>query len=107
MFISYERYGWEWLYSPIVAGILLVTLYGIIAPFFKNKRKGGHSERANIPDMIFTIVLTLMCILIFLHSTTMPFSAGIVPGIMGGFAMLFLTCIVVWQNYKYRLDKLN
>ena len=111
MFISYQRYGWEWLYSPVVAGILLVTLYGVVAPFFKNKKQvdpeSGHSKRAFIQDFVFTTLLTLLCILIFLHSTTMPFSAGIVPGIMGGFAMIFLTCIVGWQYYKYRLDKFN
>ena len=36
MFISFQRYGTDWLFRPIVIGVFAVTLYSLLKPIVTN-----------------------------------------------------------------------
>src|SRR5712664_1075359 len=41
LFISVERYGYEWLGRPIVIGLLALAVYGLFRPFVQDLRRHG------------------------------------------------------------------
>jgi TctA family transporter len=94
MFISVERYQWEWLGHPIVVAVLVITLWGLASPAIKDwmaTRKLPPSER---PHKTFELkyqpakvglphAVTFFCIAVFgsalIVSFQWEFGARLVP----------------------------
>jgi TctA family transporter len=52
MFISVERYQWEWLMHPIVVVMLLITLWGLSSPLISKWRQTRNLPPAERPESI-------------------------------------------------------
>ena len=47
MFISVERYGFSWLWRPVVAALLILALIGLLRPLLQDiRRQGGVAKMA-------------------------------------------------------------
>ena len=47
MFISVERYGFTWLWRPVVAGLLILAVIGLVRPLIQDiRRQGGLAKMA-------------------------------------------------------------
>ncbi len=47
MFISVERYGFSWLWRPVVAALLILALIGLLRPLLQDiRRQGGLAKMA-------------------------------------------------------------
>ncbi|MCZ6496506.1 MAG: tripartite tricarboxylate transporter permease, partial [Alphaproteobacteria bacterium] len=107
MFISVERYGWEWLwvfregkFTPWVTIIFAMTLYGVLRPIIKGYMErakagggGGFSigfQRQNLnPDMYFAFgVVATFATCIYL-SSGWDFGARLVPQVIAWTGILF------------------
>jgi hypothetical protein len=56
MFISVERYGWEWLRHPIVMVVMIITLWGLCSPLiadWRARRRLPPAERAAMGGTTF------------------------------------------------------
>ncbi|MCZ6812803.1 MAG: tripartite tricarboxylate transporter permease [Alphaproteobacteria bacterium] len=93
MFISVERYGYEWLTRPIVVVLFAVTLYGIFAPALKSylaKRRikqTRSSARFQFQkpdaDTVFSLVLLIGFAVTLYVSSGWDFGAKLVPQVIG------------------------
>ncbi|MEE8214011.1 MAG: tripartite tricarboxylate transporter permease, partial [Alphaproteobacteria bacterium] len=107
MFISVERYGWEWLwvfregkFTPWVTIIFAMTLYGVLRPIIKGYMErakagggGGFSigfQRQNLnPDMYFAFgVVATFATCIYL-SSGWDFGARLVPQVIAWTGIVF------------------
>lgn len=104
MFISIERYNFEWLYRPVVLITLLFTVYGIMNPLVRTylgrarsgapRRRFGFA-RANLsPDFAFMVVLLAFFALAVATSAQWEFGARIVPQIISWAAIVFLVAMM-------------
>jgi TctA family transporter len=92
MFISVERYGFDWLTRPIVMVLLAITLYGIFAPAVKSylARRRARQARAlarfklqkPTPDTAFTLLLLLGFAVTLYVSWDWDFGARLVPQVI-------------------------
>ena len=100
MFISVERYNWEWLwiyregkFAPYVAIILLVSLYGVLRPIvrgylarrkYRTTGRGIALQHQNLnPDMAFAgLVFALFATCLYI-SSGWDFGARLVPQVVG------------------------
>lgn len=103
MFISVERYGFEWLTHPVVLVMLIISAFGILMPIFK-----GYAERAKShqgpkgqrvlafqrqslnPDFAFGVILFVMFATALAVSSQWEFGAKLVPQVIGWSALVFL-----------------
>jgi len=95
MFISVERYGFSWLWRPVVAVLLIIAITGLLRPLIGDlRRQGGLGQLAKSfqaptfhPRQIFTILF--FCILATMVAMAWPWhlSAKLVPTIVGGIAL--------------------
>ncbi len=93
MFISVERYGYEWLTRPIVMVLFAVTLYGIFAPALKSylaKRRikqARSSARLQFQkptaDTVFSLALLIGFAVTLYVSSGWDFGAKLVPQVIG------------------------
>lgn len=93
MFISVERYGYEWLTRPIVVVLFAVTFYGIFAPALKSylaKRRikqTRSSARFQFQkpdaDTVFSLVLLIGFAVTLYVSSGWDFGAKLVPQVIG------------------------
>jgi TctA family transporter len=92
MFISVERYGFTWLWRPVVAVLLIMALIGLLRPFFYDiRRQGGvvsmmRSFQAPTfhPSQLFTVFFLLVIGGMMVAALSWHFSAKLVPLIVGG-----------------------
>lgn len=101
MFISVDRYGWEWLwifregkFAPWVTILLVMTLYGILAPVIKNYRArkkagvrdvsriGFQSQNLNADTYSAFAVLAMFAASLYIASAW-EFGARLVPQVIG------------------------
>jgi TctA family transporter len=96
MFISIERYGFSWLWRPVVAVLLVIAVVGIARPLLADiRRQGGLFKLARSfqapafhPTQIFTVFY--FCVFVGLVALASPWhaSAKLVPMIVGGIGLL-------------------
>lgn len=98
MFISIERYGYSWLWRPVVVVLLALAIIGIVRPFIADIRnQGGIGKMLNSfqaprfhPSQLFTmfyiaVIATMVAVAIPWH-----FSAKLVPIVVGCIALTVL-----------------
>jgi len=60
MFISVERYGFTWLWRPVVAALLILALIGLIRPLIQDIRRQGGFARLWRPVVAGLLILALI-----------------------------------------------
>jgi TctA family transporter len=95
MFISVERYGFTWLWRPVVAVLLVMAIVGLMRPLIQDiRRQGGivhlvsnfGSPRFH-PNQLFGLFLLLLFIGLVIVALPWHFSAKLVPLIVGTIAI--------------------
>lgn len=96
MFISIERYGFSWLWRPVVAVLLIMAIVGLVRPFIADiRRQGGFAKMAQSfqaptfhPSQLFT--LFYLCVIGGMVAVALPwhFSAKLVPIVVGTIALI-------------------
>jgi TctA family transporter len=112
MFISVERYGWEWLwlfregrFAPWVDIIFVLTLYGVLGPIVRNRvrraRQGEHrpsrfgfDHRRLTPDVYFAFAVLALFATAVTVSANWEFGARLVPQVVGIAGMLFTGALI-------------
>ena len=100
MFISYQRYEFDWLTRPIVLGVFAVTLYGVMKPtlsaFFKRRREetqqkltiGFRPEQLG-SDSLFSGAVFLFFTACLIGSRSWELGASLVPQVVGWAGVIF------------------
>jgi TctA family transporter len=91
MFISIERYGLSWLSRPVVAGLLLMAIFGLLRPLMQDvrihggirKMLGGFQAPRFHPAQLFTIFVIVVIGSALTVATSWGFKAQIIPLIVG------------------------
>lgn len=98
MFISIERYGFSWLWRPVVAILLIMAIVGLVRPFIADvRRQGGftnmlRSFQAPVfhPSQLFTLFYIAVIGTMVGVATSWHFSAKLVPIVVGTIALTVL-----------------
>jgi TctA family transporter len=96
MFISVERYGFSWLWRPVVAVLLIMAIVGLLRPFISDiRRQGGPLQMMRsfqAPTFHPSVVFTMFYMSIFagMVAVALPwhFSAKLVPMVVGTIALI-------------------
>jgi cytochrome c oxidase subunit IV len=95
MFISVERYGFSWLWRPVVAALLILALIGLLRPLLQDiRRQGGLAKMAasfQAPTFKLSQLFTLFFISVIgtmvIAALPWHFSAKLVPLVVGTVAL--------------------
>jgi putative tricarboxylic transport membrane protein len=98
MFISIERYGFTWLWRPVVAVLLVMAIVGLVRPLIADvRRQGGlvnlmRSFQAPTfhPSQLFTVFYTAVIAAMVIAALPWHFSAKLVPLIVGTIALIVI-----------------
>ncbi len=96
MFISVERYGFSWLWRPVVAGLLILALIGLLRPLIADiRRQGGVGKMAasfQAPrfklSQVFTVFFIAVIGMMVIAALPWHFSAKLVPLVVGTVALI-------------------
>ena len=109
MFISVERYEWDWVTRWPVMLIFGLTLYGILGPvirgFLGSGEKKGVILRSRFgspefsPASMFSVAIILTFGTFFYKAGEFEFGAQLVPRIVTGFGILFITADLFSQIF--------
>ena len=98
LFISIQRYGAGWMLRPIVMGIFVISLLGLLRPLIQDvKREGGiggmlsgyGAPRFKVTQLMHVFMLCLFGYLLW-EASSWNFSAKIVPTIVGSLGFVFV-----------------
>jgi TctA family transporter len=95
MFISVERYGFSWLWRPVVAVLLIMSIVGLLRPLISDIRRQGGVGRllSNFgpprlhPSQLFTVFFIALFGGLVIAALPWHFSAKLVPLVVGGIAL--------------------
>ena len=95
MFISVERYGFTWLWRPVVAVLLIIAVVGLIRPLIADiRRQGGVLKMAasfQAPtfklSQLFTVFFISVIAMMVIAALPWHFSAKLVPLVVGTVAL--------------------
>jgi len=98
MFISIERYGFTWLWRPVVAVLLIMAIVGLVRPLIADvRRQGGlvnlmRSFQAPTfhPSQLFTLFYGAVIATMVVAALPWHFSAKLVPLIVGTIALIVI-----------------
>ena len=98
MFISIERYGFSWLWRPVVAVLLAMAIIGMVRPFIADiRRQGGllnmlKSFQAPTfhPSQLFTLFYLAVIGGMVIAALPWHFSAKLVPLVVGTIALIVI-----------------
>ena len=103
MFISFQRYGTDWLSRPIVIGVLLITAYSILKPIATDLRKRRRETKTHYifafkPHSIdsalwFNLGVITFFLIAIVGSWQWDFGARLVPQVVGWIGLF----LVSWQ----------
>jgi hypothetical protein len=96
MFISIERYGYDWLTRPVVAILFAIAIIGVVRPFLSDVRRQGGLLRmvTNFqaptfhPSQLFPLFVITIIVASLVAAMSWPFAAKLVPMIVGLLALL-------------------
>jgi TctA family transporter len=97
MFISIERYGISWLWRPVVAGLLAISVLALVRPFMQDIRiHGGLKKmvtgfgrpRFTGADVFYVFMLGLLGVMLF-QASYWDYGARIAPTIVGVIGVVF------------------
>ncbi|MEX2034533.1 MAG: tripartite tricarboxylate transporter permease [Xanthobacteraceae bacterium] len=91
MFISIERYGYSWLWRPVVAVLLTMSIIGLVRPFIADlRRQGGVANMLRSfqaptfhPSNLFTLFYLAIIGGMVIAALPWHFSAKLVPLVVG------------------------
>ncbi|MEE2759923.1 MAG: tripartite tricarboxylate transporter permease [Pseudomonadota bacterium] len=113
MFISVERYSWEWLwifregtFAPWVDIVLLLALYGILAPMIRRSIQRWRSgEKVQLefafqpqnlnPSMYFNMAILAMFLTTIYIASDWEFGARLVPLVVGWGGVVFTAGVII------------
>ena len=109
MFISFQRYGADWLARPIVIGVFLVTAYSLLKPIVSEllrRRKieksrvtlGLRSDRFNAATG-FNAAVILFFVAAIIGSWSWDFGAKLVPQVVGWTGLLLAGWQLTWTVF--------
>jgi hypothetical protein len=98
MFISIERYGWDWLSRPLVVILFALALLGLLRPLIQDLRAQGglRGLLANVGRPVWSATLLFPVALAFLLAAMLWQAAGwnsaarIVPMVIGVASLVFV-----------------
>jgi TctA family transporter len=98
MFISIERYGYSWLWRPVVFALLVMAIIGIVRPFIGDIRsQGGIRQMLRSfqaprfhPSQLFTLFYIAIIGTMVAMAIPWHFSAKLVPIVVGCIALTVL-----------------
>ncbi|MFL2554667.1 MAG: tripartite tricarboxylate transporter permease [Candidatus Rariloculaceae bacterium] len=103
MFISFQRYDTEWLFRPIVIGVLLITIYSVLKPIVTDliKRRGDPAAKLIFrfkpqsadSALWFNVAVIAFFLTAIAGSWQWDFGARLVPQIVGWLGLLLAS----WQ----------
>jgi putative tricarboxylic transport membrane protein len=103
MFISFQRYGYDWLSRPIVIGVLLITAYSVLKPIvsdFMTRHRNtsaqfifGFKPHSVDSTLWFNVTVIAVFLIAIVGSWQWDFGARLVPQVVGWLG-LFLAS---WQ----------
>src|SRR6478672_5192157 len=96
MFISIERYGYSWLWRPVVAILLIMAVIGIVRPFLADvRRQGGIGKLLASfqaptfkPQQLFTVFFIVLVAMMVASALPWAFAAKLVPLVVGTVALI-------------------
>jgi hypothetical protein len=108
MFISIGRYGYEWLWHPMVAVLLTLAVISFVRPFLAHVRAQGGFQKLvtgfGAPQFqwadLFPLVILITLILMLIQTPNWAFGARIVPLTVGTVTLVVL--IVTLANQLMR-----
>jgi hypothetical protein len=98
MFISIERYGFSWLWRPVVAVLLIMAIIGLVRPFIADiRRQGGprnlmrsfQAPRIH-PSQLFTLFYFIVIGGMVIAALPWHFSAKLVPLVVGTIGLIVI-----------------
>ena len=99
MFISVERYEWDWVTRWPVMIIFALTLAGVLRPVLQALKGGGQKDAAVrlrlgaprvSPPALFSMAIIAVFGSFFYQAGEFEFGAQLVPRLVTGFGMLFI-----------------
>ncbi len=106
MFISFQRYGAEWLTRPIVVVVLLITAYSLLKPVVSDLLRRRHQTRSRLmlgfrPESIdtaagFNAAVILFFVASIIGSWNWDFGAKLVPQVVGWIGLLLAGWQLAW-----------
>jgi len=96
MFISIERYGYSWLWRPVVAVLLTMSIIGLVRPFIADlRRQGGVANMLRSfqaptfhPSNLFTLFYLAIIGGMVIAALPWHFSAKLVPLVVGTIGLI-------------------
>ena len=108
MFISFQRYGAEWLTRPIVVVVLLITAYSLLKPVVSDLLRRRRQARSRLvlgfrPETIdaaagFNAAVILFFAVAIIGSWNWDFGAKLVPQVVGGLGLLLAGWQLAWRT---------
>ncbi|MDP6172948.1 MAG: tripartite tricarboxylate transporter permease, partial [Rhodospirillales bacterium] len=96
LFISFNRYGWEWLDDPIVITLFAMAVWGFAVPLYREmKNSGGFGSllrgytpeaRINLNTIFYGAIFILLGGMVA-HADAWELGARLVPTVVGLFAL--------------------
>ena len=109
MFISFQRYGTEWLARPIVIGVFAVTAYSLLKPIASDllrRRREATSKQtfAFKPDSVDSAVWFNLAVLAFFSTAIVSswqwdLGARLVPQVVGWLGLILASWQLVWTLF--------
>lgn len=106
MFISVQRYDWEWLYHPAVLIILTLTVYGVVRPLVRGLKRVERPARRTTfginpitPDIVFSALVFAVFAAAFYHAGNWEFVAQVVPRAITGAGLVFTGVLLSLQLF--------
>jgi TctA family transporter len=95
MFISVERYGYTWLWRPVVAVLLIMAIVGLLRPLIQDiRRQGGLGQMLSNfgpprfhPSQLFTMFFIVVFGAMIIVALPWHLSAKLVPLVVGTIAL--------------------
>jgi hypothetical protein len=95
MFISVERYGISWMWRPVVAVLLVMSIVGLLRPLIQDvRRQGGLVHMASgfqaprfHPSQMFTMAFIAAIGMLVVVALPWHLSAKLVPLVVGSIAL--------------------
>ncbi len=108
MFISIQRYGWDWVFNPLVIVLFLLAALSLFRPLFQDVRAHGGVKGLlsdfGPPRFSWSTALPIFLLILFVvmmsEAVTWNGLAGIVPLIVGSGAILFCSLALMTQVSK-------
>ncbi len=109
MFISFQRYGTDWLSRPIVIGVFAVTAYSLLKPivsnFFSRRRQAtskvrfGYKPECLNAKAAFNIAAIAFFAAAIVGSWQWEFGARLVPQVVGWLGLLLASWQLTWTLF--------